>query len=49
MNRPPVTYGLPMLVLLVYAAAVFGTHPAFADDRDADKLARGARGRLGFS
>jgi mono/diheme cytochrome c family protein len=39
MNRPTLTQ--TSLALLAFAAATFGAPPAFAEDRDADKLARG--------
>jgi mono/diheme cytochrome c family protein len=39
MNRPTLTQ--TSLALLAFAAAALGTPPAFAEDRDADKLARG--------
>lgn len=41
MNRPTLMQGSRTLALLAFAATAFGTHPAFADDRDADQLARG--------
>jgi mono/diheme cytochrome c family protein len=39
MNRPPLKRRLRVAMLLAFVAA--GIHPAFADDRDEDKLARG--------
>jgi mono/diheme cytochrome c family protein len=41
MNRPTLTKSSRALALLALASATLGTHPALAQDRDADKVARG--------
>jgi mono/diheme cytochrome c family protein len=41
MNRPTPTHNARALAFLVFAAAALGVKPAVAQDRDAEKLARG--------